>query len=73
MPHSAIEQYMGKLEKHRAVLNLMMGEAAKLPHMDDDSRREWANEINEKLINGKHHVKSAPLAIYKLVGIGVRK
>lgn len=73
MPHSAIEQYMAKLEKHQAMLRLMLGEAAKLPHMDDDGRRDWASDIEDKLHDGKHQVKYAPLAVLKLVGIGLRK
>jgi len=72
MPHSAIELYMDRLKKQHAMLRLMMGEAAKVPHMDDDGRREWANEIEEKL-NGQRQSRPAPLAVLKMVGIGVRK
>lgn len=73
MPHSAIEHYMNKLEKQQAMLRLMMGEAAKLPHMEEDGRREWANEINEKLNDGKRQTKQAPIAVLKMIGIGIRK
>jgi hypothetical protein len=72
MPHSAIELYMDRLEKQHARLRLMLGEAAKVPHMDDDGRREWANEIEEKL-NSKRQSRPAPLTVLKMVGIGVRK
>ncbi len=73
MPHSAIEHYMSKLEKQQAILRLMMGEAAKLPHMEEDGRREWANEINEKLSDGKRQTKQVPVAVLKMIGIGIRK
>jgi len=72
MPHSAIELYMDRLEKQRALLRLIMGESAKVPHMTEDGRREWAKEIEEK-IYGERKAKPAPLAILKMVGIGVRK
>ena len=49
-----------------------MGESAKVPHMTEDGRREWAKEIEEK-IYGERKAKPAPLAILKMVGIGVRK
>lgn len=64
---------MNKLQKNQAMLSLMMGEAAKVPHMDDDGRHEWANEIKEKLNDGKHVSKPAPLVVMKMIGIGVRK
>jgi hypothetical protein len=73
MPHSAIALYMDKLAKQHAILRLMMGEAASVPHMDDDGRRERANEIEEKLNDGKRQIRPAPLAVLKMVGIGVRK
>lgn len=64
---------MAKLDKQQALLRLMLGEAAKLPHMEEDGRREWANEINEKLNDGKYQTKQVPLGVLKLIGIGVRK
>lgn len=64
---------MNKLDKQQALLRLMMGEAAKLPHMEEDGRREWANEINEKLNDGKRQTKQAPAAVLKMIGIGIRK
>lgn len=73
MPHSAIEHYMDKLKKQQAMLRLMMGEATKLPHMEEDGRREWANEIGEILNDGKHQTKHAPAAVLKMIGIGIRK
>lgn len=73
MPHSAIDHYMKKLEKQQAVLRLMLGEAAKLPHMEEDGRREWANEITEKLNDGKRQTKHVPIAVLKMIGIGIRK
>jgi len=72
MPHSAIEKYMDRLQKHHAMLRLMLGEAAKVPHMEDDGRRNWANEIEEILNDGKRQSRPAPLAVLKMVGIGVR-
>lgn len=73
MPHSAIDLYMGKLEKHKGMLRLMMGEATKLPHMEEDDRREWAREIEKTLNDGERPVKVAPRAVLKMIGIGVRK
>lgn len=73
MPHSAIEQYMNKLEKNHAMLRLMLGEAAKVPHLEDDARDSWANDIREILNDGKRQSRPAPLAVLKMVGIGVRK
>lgn len=64
---------MDKLVKQQAMLRLMMGEAAKVPHMDDDGRREWAREIEEKINDGKREIRPAPLAVLKMAGIGVRK
>lgn len=73
MPHSAIEQYMGKLNKYLAMWRLMMGEAAKVPYMEDDDRREWASDVEEKLNDGRKREKVAPAAILKMLGIGIRK
>jgi len=64
---------MGKLEKHHAMLRLMLGEAAKVPHMEEQSRDEWANSIRETLNDGQRQTRHAPLAVLKMVGIGVRK
>ena len=63
---------MEKLQKNHAMLRLMLGEAAKVPHMEDDGRRNWANEIEEILNDGKRQSRPAPLAVLKMVGIGVR-
>lgn len=73
MPHSAIEGYMNQLEKNRAVMRMMMGEAAKLPHMEEDSRREWAADVEEKINSGVRRTNVAPRAVLKMIGIGVRK
>lgn len=73
MPMSAIELYMGKLEKNRAIWRMMLGEAAKLPHLEDEDRRAWANEIEEKLYDGNRPTKIVPRALLKIIGIGVRK
>lgn len=73
MPISAIELYMGKLEKNRAIWRMMLGEAAKLPHLEEDDRREWAKEIEEKLNDGKKPVKVVSRAALKIIGIGIRK
>ena len=72
MPHSAIEKYMAQLQKHRATTRLMLGEAAKVPFMSDDDRRAWAREIESVLDDGRKETKVAPLAVLKMVGIGVR-
>ena len=73
MPHSAIEGYMSQLEKNRAILRMMMGEAAKLPHMEEEGRSEWAADVNEKINGGVRRTNIAPRAVLKMVGIGVRK
>lgn len=73
MPHSAIEHYMKNLNKQQAMLRLMLGEAAKLPHMEEDGRREWADEISEILNDGKRQVKHVPAVVLKMIGIGIRK
>ena len=64
---------MDKLEKNHAMLRLMLGEAAKVPHMEEEGRRDWANDIEEKLNDGIRQSRPAPLAVLKMVGIGVRK
>jgi hypothetical protein len=71
MPHSAIEQYMNKLEKHHAILRLMMGEAAKLPHLEEDGRRDWARSIEEILYGDEKPKKVSSPAMLKMIGIGV--
>lgn len=73
MPMSAIELYMAKIEKNRAIWRMMLGEAAKLPHLEEDDRREWAREIEEKVNDGKRPVKVASPVALKLMGIGIRK
>lgn len=73
MPMSAIELYMAKLEKNRAIWRMMLGEAAKLPHLEEEDRRAWANEIEEKLHEGKKPVKVVSRAVLKMIGIGIRK
>ncbi len=50
-----------------------MGEAAKVPYMEDDDRREWASDVEEKLNDGRKREKVAPAAILKMLGIGIRK
>jgi len=73
MPMSAIELYMAKIEKNRAIWRMMLGEAAKLPHLEEDDRSEWAREIEEKINDGKRPVKVASPVALKLIGIGIRK
>ena len=73
MPLSAIELYRKNLAKQQAITRLMLGEAASVPHMNEDARHERASEIQEILNDGKRQSIPAPLAILKMVGIGVRK
>lgn len=73
MPHSAIELYFEKLPKHQATLRMMLGEAAKVPHMEEDAQREWMRQIEETIHDGKRPVKVAPVALLKAIGIGIRK
>jgi hypothetical protein len=73
MPYSAIEQYMEKLEKHHAILRMMLGEGAKVPHMEEEHQREWASELEEKIHGGAPPIRIAPRAVLKMIGIGIRK
>lgn len=73
MPMSAIELYMAKIEKNRAIWRMMLGEAAKLPHLKEEDQHEWAREIEEKIHDGKRPVKVASPVALKLMGIGIRK
>lgn len=61
---------MNQLEKHQAMLRLMMGEAAKVPHMDDDGRRDWSRSIEDALY-GKMLKKVSSPEMMKFAGIGV--
>lgn len=69
MPMSAIELYMERLQKRHAEMSLMLGEAAKVPHMDEDGQRNWAKRIQETLY-GDEKLDSSPARI-KMIGIGV--
>lgn len=73
MPHSAVELYFEKLPKHQAVLRMMLGEAAKLPHMEEDAQHEWINQVEEAMHEGKRPVKIAPIELLHAIGIGIRK
>lgn len=56
------------------MLRMMLGEAAKVPHMKDEDRMAWADDIKDKLENGKPQPpKIASLAVLKMIGIGIRK
>jgi hypothetical protein len=71
MPFSAINLYMDRLPMRIAEIKMMMGEAAKLPHMDEDGRREWARNINDVLRKDKPQKVSSP-AMLRKAGIGVQ-
>jgi hypothetical protein len=73
MPHSAIQLYMERLKKRQAEMRLMLGEAATVPHMDEDGRKNWSNEI-EEILHGavKPKIVSSP-GMFKAIGIGVHK
>lgn len=64
---------MKKLDQHHAVLRMMLGEGAKVPHMDEEHQREWANELEEEIHGGKPPVRIASRAVLKMIGIGIRK
>jgi hypothetical protein len=65
---------MENLESNHAALRMMLGEAARLPHLKEESLYAWMNDIKEKLENGKPQPpKIAPLAVLKMIGIGIRK
>lgn len=71
MPHTAIEHYMSNLEKNQAIFRMMLGEAAKLPHLDEDDRRAWANDIEEKIIGMNAKPRITSLGALKNIGVGV--
>lgn len=65
---------MAGLEKNRAVLRMMLGEAAQVPHMKDEDRSAWAEEIRKILESGTPQpVKVVPHAVLKMIGIGIRR
>ena len=73
MPHSAIQLYLEQLQKRQAELRLLLGEAATVPHMDEEGRRNWTREINESLHGErKAQIVSSP-EMLRAIGIGFHK
>lgn len=70
MPFSALNLYMDELPKRVAEIKMMMGEAAKLPHMDEDARREWARSISD-VLHKKEPQPQSP-AMLRKIGIGIQ-
>jgi hypothetical protein len=67
---SAIKLYMERLPRQQAALRMILGEAATVPHMTDDGRRDWSRVIEEMLYGEKPKKVSSP-AMLKMIGIGV--
>lgn len=71
MPMSAIKAYMEQLKKQQAQSRIILGEAASLPHMDEEGRNNWSREIDE-ILQIERKVISSP-AMLRSIGIGVYK
>lgn len=73
MPMSAITLYMEQLRKQQAQYRIIVGEAASVPHMDQDGRNNWSKDI-EEILHGaaKSKTVSSP-GMFKAIGIGVHK
>lgn len=71
MPMSAIKIYMEQLRKQQAQFRIILGEAALLPHMDEDGRSNWHREMNEIFQIEKKPAQS--IAMLRSIGIGVYK
>jgi len=71
MPMSAIGLYMERLPRHQATMRLMIGEAASVPHMEEGARRDWAQDLQDLLNEGKPAASASPAAL-KMAGIGVQ-
>lgn len=69
MPLSAIGHYMSLLTKRQAEMRMMQGEAASVPHMDEDAHREWAKNINQYFEGEQSKEAATPK---KLMGIGIK-
>lgn len=63
---------MDKLPKRIAEIKMMMGEAAKLPHMDEEGRRDWARSISDAL-NEPQKISSPAMLMKAGIGVQVRK
>lgn len=62
---------MEQLKKQQAQSRIMFGEAASLPHMDEEARNNWSRDIDEILQIERKAVTSP--AMFKSIGIGVYK
>lgn len=68
---SAIGLYMERLPRHQATVRLMIGESASVPHMEGSARRDWAQDLQDLLNEGKPTAPASPAAL-KMAGIGVQ-
>ncbi len=73
MPHSAIQLYLEQLQKRQAELRLLLGEAATVPHMDEEGRRNWTREINEVLHSERKAQTVSSPEMLRAIGIGFHK
>lgn len=71
MPMSAIQCYMERLPKLQAKLRLMLGEAATVPHMEQDARQDWARDLSSMLDDGRKR-ETPPPAVLRARGVGVQ-
>lgn len=62
---------MEQLRKQQAQSRIILGEAASLPHMDEEARNNWSRDIDEILQIERKAVTSP--AMFKSIGIGVYK
>lgn len=68
MPFSAIEKYIESLEKRKAELRAILGEAASVPYMDEETRGAWNKNIGdyfekEKIVEVASHKKMMAVGI----------
>jgi hypothetical protein len=74
MPLAAIKVYMSKLTALKAQSMLMMGEAASVPHMEQDDRQAWADRLHDVIGAGSEGPQQpASPAQLALAGIYVEK
>lgn len=58
------------------MLRLMIGDAARLPHMTEEGADEWVRALQEKIGIKKENLSVPPsiaLLKLKMIGIGVRR
>lgn len=69
MPFSAMQQYLRTLETRKAETRLMLGEAASVPHMDEEKHSAWAQSLKEYF---ESEPKAKLVSPQKLMKIGIK-